>query len=341
MLTAARKLSVTRFGPRTVSAAVLVAAVAIVGALLAWRLDTGEARAARIVTPDPLSMDVRQVRPLSRESAAAINARVPAEGRVPAASPFAAAFAAAEERSRALHCLTQAIYYEAANEPDGGQLAVAQVVLNRVRHPSFPDSICGVVYQGSTRRTGCQFTFTCDGSLGRRPSTSGWARARRAAESALAGAVFAPVGTSTHYHANYVVPYWASSLVKTAAVGAHIFYRWRGGAGRAGAFTDRYAGLEPVVSGRTAPAEAKAPETDVAELPPEALANPALVPLASAIPEARAEEMDRFGLLDYRRPAPAAASMGSDDHRIEDAVVAATSRARRASLPAAPATPAS
>jgi spore germination cell wall hydrolase CwlJ-like protein len=140
----------------------------------------------------------------------------------------------------ALECLTQAVYYEAAVESDTGQRAVAQVVLNRMRHPIFPKSVCGVVYQGSELKTGCQFSFTCDGSLARRPSIAGWARARRIAAAALAGHVERAVGLSTHYHANYVVPYWASSLDKAATIGAHIFYAMRGPGGRAGAFRGAY-----------------------------------------------------------------------------------------------------
>jgi hypothetical protein len=101
-----------------------------------------------------------------------------------------------------------------------------------------------VVYEGSTRITGCQFTFTCDGSLARAPMPELWNRARKVADEALKGAVYAPVGLATHYHANYVVPYWASSLVKTSIEGAHIFYRWPGGWGRPAAFNDRWTGVE-------------------------------------------------------------------------------------------------
>lgn len=125
---------------------------------------------------------------------------------------------------RSLDCLTAAIYYEAGRESVDGRRAVAQVILNRVRHPAFPATVCGVVFQGAERRTGCQFTFTCDGSLKRIPSTIGWAQARSIAEQALSGSVFAPVGWATHYHADYVVPYWASSLSKVGQIGAHIFY---------------------------------------------------------------------------------------------------------------------
>ncbi len=153
-----------------------------------------------------------------------------------------------EDRARALHCLTQAIYYEAAREGLKGQQAVAQVVLNRMRHPAYPKSICGVVFQGSARSTGCQFTFTCDGSLRWRPEPVLWDQARRVAEKALAGYVDKQVGSATHYHARYVAPYWAPTLVKMTQVGQHIFYRWTGPWGEPPAFTGRYAGGEGFLS---------------------------------------------------------------------------------------------
>jgi hypothetical protein len=140
--------------------------------------------------------------------------------------------------------LTAAIYYEAASESEDGQRAVAQVVLNRVRHPVYPASVCGVVYQGSERTTGCQFSFTCDGSLRRTPSAYGWRRARQFAAAALSGKVFEGVGYATHYHTNWVVPYWAKTLDKTTAIGAHIFYRWKGHWGTPAAFRERYSGVE-------------------------------------------------------------------------------------------------
>lgn len=146
---------------------------------------------------------------------------------------------------RALDCLTATIYYEAANESLDGKRAVAQVVLNRVRHPAFPKSVCAVTYQGSRRRTGCQFSFTCDGALLRKPITAIWAQARAVAGAALDGAVFAPVGYASHYHANYVVPYWAPSLAKNAVVGTHIFYRWPGWWGQPTAFRGKHSGQEP------------------------------------------------------------------------------------------------
>jgi hypothetical protein len=116
------------------------------------------------------------------------------------------------------------------------------VVLNRVRHPAFPPTICGVVYQGSELASGCQFTFTCDGRLDKAPNRRGWERARRIAERALAGQVEDSVGLATHFHANWVIPYWAPNLDKIATVGAHIFYRWPGYWGRRQDFSRSYAG---------------------------------------------------------------------------------------------------
>lgn len=146
---------------------------------------------------------------------------------------------------RALKCLTDAIYYEAANEPDAGQRAVAQVILNRMRHPSYPNSVCGVIYQGSERRTGCQFSYACDGSMARVPARPAWYRAQRVAMAALAGSVYTPVGMATHYHATYVYPYWAPSLNFIGTIGAHRFYSWKGSAGAPSAFFRRYANSEP------------------------------------------------------------------------------------------------
>ncbi len=166
----------------------------------------------------------------------------------PDTGPVAASLVAMgsdRDTARAQQCMTQAIYYEAASESDAGQRAVAQVVLNRVAHSAWPSTVCGVVFQGSSRSTGCQFSFTCDGSLARRPSRGGWERAGRIARQALAGSVYAPVGLSTHYHTLAVSPYWAPSLSRTTVIGAHIFYRLPGAAGDSAAFGTHYAGGEP------------------------------------------------------------------------------------------------
>ncbi|MNQ67305.1 Cell Wall Hydrolase [compost metagenome] len=124
---------------------------------------------------------------------------------------------------------------------------MAQVVLNRVRDPNYPNTVCGVVYQGAERTTGCQFSFTCDGALARAPIAWAWTRAARVAERALAGHVATRVGTATHYHADYVHPWWSPTLAKITQVGAHIFYRWKGAPGESKAFVQRSAGREPVI----------------------------------------------------------------------------------------------
>ena len=159
--------------------------------------------------------------------------------------PFVAGAASEDDRRRAADCLTAAVYYEARSEDADGQRAVAQVVLNRVRDRAFPASVCGVVYQGSQRRTGCQFSFTCDGSMAARREPGAWERARGVAEAALAGQVYAPVGSATHYHTTAVSPWWAPSLAKIGLLGAHVFYRWRGALERALTFRQAYAGAEP------------------------------------------------------------------------------------------------
>lgn len=201
----------------------------------------------RLVLPPP---DLYQ--PITPEEALKENAERAFSGRLdtPAASFKLTADKATSDR--ALECLTQAVYYEAASEGAEGQRAVAQIVLNRMRHPAYPASVCGVVYQGSERTTGCQFTFTCDGSLARAPAQSLWKQARRIATEALAGKVFAPVGHATHYHADYVVPYWADSLDKSIQIGRHIFYRLKSGLGASSTFRQRYAGAEPLPPAPTA-----------------------------------------------------------------------------------------
>jgi spore germination cell wall hydrolase CwlJ-like protein len=146
----------------------------------------------------------------------------------------------------ALTCLTQAVYYEAANEPMTGRRAVAQVVLNRMRHPAYPKSVCGVVYQGWERSTGCQFSFTCDGSLLRHPMTGPWREAQEVARAALSGYVEPSVGTATFYHADYVLPKWAFTLNKIQQIGAHIFYRFPGAWGNSSTFSGGYSGVERI-----------------------------------------------------------------------------------------------
>ena len=162
------------------------------------------------------------------------------------AAPFDVRQRSPADVHSALECLTAAIYYEARSESEDGQRAVAQVVLNRVRHPAFPKSVCGVVYQGSDRSTGCQFTFTCDGSLARMREPSAWSRAQRIASAAMGGYVFAPVGLATNYHTTAIHPWWADSMARAVTIGSHIFYRWRGEWGDPLAFRRPYVGGEAV-----------------------------------------------------------------------------------------------
>jgi hypothetical protein len=205
------------------------------------------------------------LRPLSPEEATKENAERPFVNRPDSAASKFVLRTGAEDRERALTCLTQAIYYEAASEGVDGGRAVAQVVLNRMRHPGYPSSVCGVIYQGSDRTTGCQFTFTCDGSLLRAPIEALWTRSRKIAEEALDGRVFAPVGHATSYHADYVLPYWADSLDKTVQIGRHIFYRLPGTYGDSRSFFQRYAGAEPQLAVPHPPTELPA-TSETAEL---------------------------------------------------------------------------
>ena len=122
-----------------------------------------------------------------------------------------------------LECLTQAVYYEARNESEAGQAAVAEVVLNRSRHRAYPKRVCEVVYQRNSRT--CQFTFTCDGSIGRRAiNPVAWARAERIAREVYEGRSAQLPKNSVNYHANYVRPSWGSRLARVRQIGAHIFY---------------------------------------------------------------------------------------------------------------------
>jgi hypothetical protein len=140
------------------------------------------------------------------------------------------------------------ILYEAGDDTLG-ERAVAQVVLNRLRHPAFPKTVCGVVFEGQDRSTGCQFSFSCDGAITRwHPTEDAWRRAREVAAASLSGAVFKQVGYATHYHTDWVVPYWQSSLDKITAVNTHLFFRWSGWWGTPPAFGRHPETVEPVIA---------------------------------------------------------------------------------------------
>lgn len=134
--------------------------------------------------------------------------------------------AMAEDNEAQHKCLSQAVYYEARSEPILGQIAVAEVVLNRVGDHRYPNSICEVVYQGSERTTGCQFTFTCDGATEKSPRGRLWNRSQAVAAHVMMDLHKPLTGTATHYHTDYVDPIWNKHLVHTRTIGAHIFYRF-------------------------------------------------------------------------------------------------------------------
>jgi spore germination cell wall hydrolase CwlJ-like protein len=135
-----------------------------------------------------------------------------------------------EFRAREMRCMATAIYFEARDEPIQGQLAVAQVIMNRIRSPFYPKTICGVVYQGERLRTGCQFSFTCTGKHNAVKEREEWATAVKLAKQVIAGEVWIKeVGYATHYHATYVHPSWRHELDKVAQIGGHIFYKMKPG----------------------------------------------------------------------------------------------------------------
>ncbi len=226
-----------------------------------------------------------------------------------AARPFH--LGGALDASRDLECLTQAVYYEARGEGRDGMKAVAQVVLNRVRHRAFPNSVCAVVFQGAGRRTGCQFSFTCDGSMRGRVNRAAWNRARDIASSALSGGVYAGVGNATHFHTTGVSPQWRHSLVRVGQVGDHLFYRFGGRSGSGAAFSYAarpsseadaprlvQASLDPTETVREAGAiaynlllaqEGRGPAPAPAQ-PAPAAQSPAQTPAAAAKPAAPATE---------------------------------------------------
>jgi spore germination cell wall hydrolase CwlJ-like protein len=123
------------------------------------------------------------------------------------------------------NCLARAVYFESRSESDLGQLAVAKVILNRVKSPDYPKSICGVVYQGSGTRNSCQFSFACDGLPDDVNQPGAWSHAKTIAQRAISGdPAIAMMGSATNYHADYVKPRWAKAMRRLARIGHHIFY---------------------------------------------------------------------------------------------------------------------
>lgn len=195
----------------------------------------GLARDAPVLSQQPI---------VPADQARALNAADPFfAGSIAPAPPFRFS-GTPQDMDRARECLALAAMAE-AGPSDAGQRAVVQVILNRVRHPAFAKTICGVVFEGASRATGCQFSFTCDGSLARQYDDAAWAAARRRAEAALRGSVFAAVGNATHYHTDWVYPDWSPRLVKLTQVETHLFFRWPGYWGSPAAMGTAYRGGEP------------------------------------------------------------------------------------------------
>ena len=226
----------------------------------------------------------------------------------PAARPFALA-GTVEDKARALDCMAAAMLYEAGDDTLG-QRSVGQVVINRVRHPAFPKTICGVVFQGSERRTGCQFTFTCDGALVSHVwSDDAWRRARQTAKLALTGTVYKPVGYSTHYHTDWVVPYWQSSLDKVARVRTHLFFRWTGWWGTPPAFRRAVTPSEPVIPALASYSDAHRTGAALAEAADASIEAAAYT---GKLPAPTTEDPDSFLLtLDPRMPPESYAALAS------------------------------
>ncbi len=165
----------------------------------------------------------------------------------------------AEDMLRQKQCLATAIYYEARSESIKGQLGVAEVIINRVNDHRYPNSICDVVFQGATRTTGCQFTFTCDGAMNKAPRGEKWDKANTIAAHVIMDLNERKTAGATHYHATYVDPVWNSGLIRTKKIGTHIFYRFPRGsewsiasARQSARLAQRRAGLNAVVPASSA-----------------------------------------------------------------------------------------
>ena len=201
-----------------------------------------------------------------------------------ASAPFQFADIAASAHD--LDCLTAAVYYEARGETAAGQAAVAQVVLNRVRHPAFPKTVCGVVYQGAGSGA-CQFSFACDGAADRRREPEAWARARAIAQHALDGYVMTGVGHATHFHLASLGVAWSGQMIRIAQVGQHVFYAF---GGRHSALTAKGVSASappPDTPPPGPPADGGQVAAAVASEPPSAAAKPA-TDVATAQPAVQA-----------------------------------------------------
>ncbi|ESQ86140.1 hypothetical protein AEAC466_02815 [Asticcacaulis sp. AC466] len=192
---------------------------------------TGNSALAQNLTTMRISDDVREQKGLP-DGASIVRASLSTAPVDPLpGSPLSVHAAAAMNFKAATRsdadCLTQAIYYEARGEGSDGMRAVAQVILNRVRHPAYPKSICGVVYQGLRQAT-CQFSFVCNGAMSAPVERWAWRRAQQVADAALGGYVMKTIGTATSFHTTGVNPGWSGTMERVTQIGTHIFYQFHG-----------------------------------------------------------------------------------------------------------------
>jgi hypothetical protein len=192
------------------------------------------ARASVLASSTPVAIDWAPVEiaaaPVSLPAGHGLSAIVKGENEQTSGRPRYADLVDPGAKAREAKCLAEAVYFEARSEPEAGQSAVAQVILNRVRSSLYPSTICGVVYQNRHRHLACQFTFACEGKSLRINDQASWRRAVRVSDAVLAGDTYLEkVGGATHYHADYVNPRWASRLKHKDTIGRHIFYQLRPG----------------------------------------------------------------------------------------------------------------
>jgi spore germination cell wall hydrolase CwlJ-like protein len=194
-------------------------------------------RAMALSSTTPAPSDATPVEiaaaPVSPDGLAALRARGGGMTEIPRTEdgrPSYASLIDPQAMSREERCLAEAVYFEARSEPEAGQAAVAQVVLNRVKSGLYPTSVCGVVYQNRNRKFACQFSFACEGKALRISEPDSWETAVRIAREVTFGETYnSEVGGATHYHANYVRPFWAKRLKKMDVIGRHIFYKLKPG----------------------------------------------------------------------------------------------------------------
>jgi hypothetical protein len=227
--------------------------VTVSGGFEAIRMQMAEARQPKEVSPSaPTSADVQvaSIDPMITGSVGNTSAALTAIDQVvpmpamPASMPTQLAYArdtapatafdklvdkngkAVSEKE--LWCMATAIYFEARSESYRGQVAVGQVVMNRLHHRLYPDTICNVVFQNEHMRNACQFSFACDGIPERVTEKKAWAQAEEIAKGVINGTLYiTEVGKSTHYHATYVYPHWAPRLKRNTKIGLHIFYQFK------------------------------------------------------------------------------------------------------------------